>query len=162
MEPVDVWHNGGAQGVLPTPFSGMHGLTGPLAFAGSPVTSGMPLPGFALPGANAALGVPGIRLPGSGGCVLLVSNLNQEATFHRARGDGLEGHNNLRSLELSATAAVFRGRSVEEGLAQGDQCSTNFRRICEYYLMKFRGDLLHSFFCREKQGCLFTLWEVET
>ncbi|EEB19455.1 Polypyrimidine tract-binding protein, putative [Pediculus humanus corporis] len=53
-------------------------LTSPLAFAGSPVTSGMPLAGFALPGANAALGVPGIRLPGSGGCVLLVSNLNQE------------------------------------------------------------------------------------
>lgn len=70
----------GAQGVLPNPFAGIHGLTSPLAFGGSPVAGGMPLAGFALPGTNAALaGVAGLRLPGAG-CVLLVSNLNQEVS----------------------------------------------------------------------------------
>ncbi|KAL0277871.1 UNVERIFIED_CONTAM: hypothetical protein PYX00_004998 [Menopon gallinae] len=64
----------GIQGVFPNPMSS---LTSPLAFGGSPVTGGLPLTGFALPGANAALGVAGLRLPGAGH-VLLVSNLNQK------------------------------------------------------------------------------------
>nr|CAD7197018.1 unnamed protein product [Timema douglasi] len=79
--------NPGAPGVLASPFAAMHGL-------GSPLTSpygnsvgglgaGMPLAGFQLPGAAAAsaLGAAGIRLAGTmgaTGCVLLVSNLNEE------------------------------------------------------------------------------------
>ncbi|KAL0277872.1 UNVERIFIED_CONTAM: hypothetical protein PYX00_004998 [Menopon gallinae] len=72
----------GIQGVFPNPMSS---LTSPLAFGGSPVTGGLPLTGFALPGANAALGVAGLRLPGAGH-VLLVSNLNQKVYMGTSSG----------------------------------------------------------------------------
>ncbi|GLH14920.1 Uncharacterized protein GBIM_19346, partial [Gryllus bimaculatus] len=80
---------GGAPGVLASPFAAMHGLGSPLTspYSNSAVGSlgapGMPLAGFQVPGAAAttALGAAGIRLPGTisaTGCVLLVSNLNEE------------------------------------------------------------------------------------
>jgi len=71
-----------ASGMLSSPFSGLHGLTSPLSF-GSSVTGGLPLAGFQLTSANAAaaaLGMPNLRIPGAG-CVLLVTNLNQEVSF---------------------------------------------------------------------------------
>ncbi|XP_049858731.1 polypyrimidine tract-binding protein 1 isoform X5 [Schistocerca gregaria] len=78
----------GAPGVLASPFAAMHGLGSPLTspYGNSAVGglgAGMPLAGFQMAGAAAttALGGAGIRLAGSlntGGCVLLVSNLNEE------------------------------------------------------------------------------------
>ncbi|XP_066993491.1 polypyrimidine tract-binding protein 2 isoform X12 [Anabrus simplex] len=78
-----------APGVLASPFAAMHGLGSPLTspYGNSAVGglgAGMPLAGFQMPGAAAttALGAAGIRLAGSlnaaTGCVLLVSNLNEE------------------------------------------------------------------------------------
>nr|CAD7425365.1 unnamed protein product [Timema monikensis] len=79
---------GGAPGVLASPFAAMHGLGSPLTSpygnsVGGLGAAGMPLAGFQLPGAAAAsaLGAAGIRLAGTmgaTGCVLLVSNLNEE------------------------------------------------------------------------------------
>ncbi|XP_021916889.1 polypyrimidine tract-binding protein 1 isoform X7 [Zootermopsis nevadensis] len=77
----------GAPGVLASPFAAMHGLGSPLTspYGNSAVggMGGMPLAGFQMPGAAAttALSAAGIRLAGtmgSTGCVLLVSNLNEE------------------------------------------------------------------------------------
>ncbi|XP_069703468.1 polypyrimidine tract-binding protein 2 isoform X9 [Periplaneta americana] len=78
----------GAPGVLASPFAAMHGLGSPLTspYGNSAVGgmgAGMPLAGFQMPGAAAttALSAAGIRLAGtmgSTGCVLLVSNLNEE------------------------------------------------------------------------------------
>ncbi|PNF17711.1 hypothetical protein B7P43_G07328 [Cryptotermes secundus] len=78
----------GAPGVLASPFAAMHGLGSPLTspYGNSAVGgmgAGMPLAGFQMPGAAAttALSAAGIRLAGtmgSAGCVLLVSNLNEE------------------------------------------------------------------------------------
>lgn len=59
-----------AAGVVSAPFAGLHSLSSPLAFG----AAGLPLAPFQLPQANAALS---LRLPGAG-CVLLVTNLNQE------------------------------------------------------------------------------------
>ncbi|CAG2057812.1 unnamed protein product, partial [Timema podura] len=82
------WANAGAPGVLASPFAAMHGLGSPLTSpygnsVGGLGAAGMPLAGFQLPGAAAAsaLGAAGIRLAGTmgaTGCVLLVSNLNEE------------------------------------------------------------------------------------
>ncbi|XP_069703466.1 polypyrimidine tract-binding protein 2 isoform X7 [Periplaneta americana] len=79
----------GAPGVLASPFAAMHGLGSPLtspygnSAVGGMGAAGMPLAGFQMPGAAAttALSAAGIRLAGtmgSTGCVLLVSNLNEE------------------------------------------------------------------------------------
>ncbi|PNF17710.1 Polypyrimidine tract-binding protein 3 [Cryptotermes secundus] len=79
----------GAPGVLASPFAAMHGLGSPLtspygnSAVGGMGAAGMPLAGFQMPGAAAttALSAAGIRLAGtmgSAGCVLLVSNLNEE------------------------------------------------------------------------------------
>ncbi|XP_063217009.1 polypyrimidine tract-binding protein 1 isoform X7 [Bacillus rossius redtenbacheri] len=77
---------GGAPGVLASPFAAMHGLGSPLTSPyGNAAVGGlgaMPLAGFQLPGAaTTALNAAGLRLPGAlgaTGCVLLVSNLNEE------------------------------------------------------------------------------------
>jgi polypyrimidine tract-binding protein 1 len=82
---------GGSAGVLGSPFAAMHGLGSPLtAYSTAGVGdralfhSAAPLASFMLPNAaaaTAALGAAGIRLHGqhgSIGCVLLVSNLNEE------------------------------------------------------------------------------------
>lgn len=79
----------GAPGVLASPFAAMHGLGSPLtspygnSAVGGMGAAGIPLAGFQIPGAAAttALSAAGIRLAGamgSTGCVLLVSNLNEE------------------------------------------------------------------------------------
>uniref|UniRef100_A0A1B6KHE4 RRM domain-containing protein n=1 Tax=Graphocephala atropunctata TaxID=36148 RepID=A0A1B6KHE4_9HEMI len=75
----------GAQGVLASPFTTLHGLGSPLAapYAGSPVGGGIPLAGFTQLGAggNAALAAAGgMRIPGAMAttCVLLIGNLNEE------------------------------------------------------------------------------------
>ncbi|XP_063217004.1 polypyrimidine tract-binding protein 1 isoform X3 [Bacillus rossius redtenbacheri] len=82
----------GAPGVLASPFAAMHGLGSPLTSPyGNAAVGGlgdllllpaMPLAGFQLPGAaTTALNAAGLRLPGAlgaTGCVLLVSNLNEE------------------------------------------------------------------------------------
>ncbi|XP_046669807.1 polypyrimidine tract-binding protein 1 isoform X3 [Homalodisca vitripennis] len=75
----------GAQGVLASPFTTLHGLGSPLAapYAGSPVGGGIPLAGFTTLGAggNAALAAAGgMRIPGAMAttCVLLIGNLNEE------------------------------------------------------------------------------------
>ncbi|XP_054289477.1 polypyrimidine tract-binding protein 2 isoform X2 [Macrosteles quadrilineatus] len=74
----------GAQGVLASPFTPLHGLGSPLAapYAGSPVGGGIPLAGFTpLAGGNAALAAAGgMRLAGAMAttCVLLIGNLNEE------------------------------------------------------------------------------------
>nr|CAD7598552.1 unnamed protein product [Timema genevievae] len=84
--------NPGAPGVLASPFAAMHGLGSPLTSpygnsVGGLGAAGMPLAGFQLPGAAAAsaLGAAGIRLAGTmgaTGCVLLVSNLNEEVCVY--------------------------------------------------------------------------------
>lgn len=66
--------------------AGLHGLTNTLSYGNSTVTSGLPITGFQLAGANAALGMAaGLRLPGAG-CVLLVTSLKEEVNF---KPDGL-------------------------------------------------------------------------
>lgn len=72
-------------GMLASPFaSAPQSLGSPLTAAAAYAAGALPLGGFALPhsaaASNAALGVAGIRLPGQTfvGCVLLVSNLNEQ------------------------------------------------------------------------------------
>ncbi|XP_076355101.1 polypyrimidine tract-binding protein 1-like isoform X2 [Tachypleus tridentatus] len=74
---------GGAMGMMGSPFTGLPSLGSPLTAAYS-AAGGIPLGAFALSpvaATSATLGLGGIRLSGQqsfGGCVLLVSNLNEE------------------------------------------------------------------------------------
>ncbi|XP_022242064.1 polypyrimidine tract-binding protein 1-like isoform X1 [Limulus polyphemus] len=73
---------GGAMSMMGSPFAGLPSLGAPLTAAYS-AAAGLPLGAFALPPAvaSATFGLAGFRLPGQqsfGGCVLLVSNLNEE------------------------------------------------------------------------------------
>ncbi|XP_013784431.2 polypyrimidine tract-binding protein 1-like isoform X2 [Limulus polyphemus] len=76
----------GSLGMMGSPFAGLSSLGSPLtaAFAAAAAAGGLPLGAFALPsgtGASTTLSLAGLGLPSPqafGGCVLLVSNLNEE------------------------------------------------------------------------------------